>query len=140
MGTSNYNYCIYRIITNKIFSSQDKYKISTAGLTGTDKVYDPNKIKLWPNPYFIYNPEESGFFNQEIHFTHLPEDGKCTIRIFDIAGNIIRTLHHDNGTQYEIWNVRNHDNWKIASGMYIAHIETDQGEKILKLAIVQPSN
>ena len=41
-------------------------------------------------------------------------------------GNIVR------------WDLRNNGGVPVASGMYLAHIETDYGDKILKLAIMQP--
>jgi hypothetical protein len=131
---------VYRFITTKPNDVYDKFRLSTFNLVGKTVEYDPSNIKVWPNPYFATNPEQRNRFEQEIHFTHLPETGKCTILIFDLAGTLIRKLEHTNGTQYEIWDVRNDYNWKIASGMYIVHIQTENGEKILKLAVIQPSN
>ena len=73
-----------------------------------------------------------------MHITNLPVEGECIIRIFDIAGQPVKTLYHTNGTQYEVWDLKNNFGIPVASGMYIAHIKTDKGEKILKLGIVQP--
>ena len=94
---------------------------------------------LWPDsPYFGYNPEEKSSDDRQIHFTHLPDEDKCIIRIFDLTGILVRKIEHNNGTQYEIGNVRDYNTKPVASGMYIVHIETDKGDKILKLAVVQP--
>jgi hypothetical protein len=73
-----------------------------------------------------------------VHFTNLPESGACTIRVFDLAGVPVKTLEHVNGTTLEIWNLKNDSNIPVASGMYIVIVETDAGDKILKIAIIQP--
>jgi len=120
--------------------SIDKFEISTIALKGKTVNYNSDKINVWPNPYFAINPEEKSTSDRQIHFTNLPVDGNCIIRIFDLAGNLVRQMNHTNGTQFEIWNVRDYHSNPVASGMYIAHIETENGQKILKLAVIQPSN
>jgi len=114
----------------------DIFSFSTAGAVVS--TYDPDKINVWPNPYFGYNPEERDPLDQQLHFTNLPSSGACTIRIFDLAGQPVKSLYHTNATQYEIWDLTNNFGLPVASGMYITHIETDKGNKILKLGIVQP--
>ncbi len=126
------------IKTNKANTSADEFIFSTASLVGKTIEYNLSKIKVWPNPYFGYNPEEKNVDDRQIYFTHLPEEGKCIIRIFDLTGTLVRKLEHNNGTQYEIWDVRDYHTNPVSSGMYIVHIETEQGEKILKLAVIQP--
>ena len=127
------------IITNKANTGQDKFKVTTSGLLGQSREYDSDDINVWPNPYFAFNPEERNPVDQQVHFTNLPVSGTCTIRIFDLAGVPVRTLDHtDDGTTLEIWNLKNDSNIPVASGMYIAVVETDAGQKILKLAVVQP--
>ena len=129
---------LIRMITKKPNSSSDKFSVSTAGLGGSTKAYDVDGIKVWPNPYFGFNPEERDPVDQQIHFTNLPVSGQCTIRIFDLAGVPVKTINHDNGTTLEIWNVKNDSNIPVASGMYIVVVETDDGDIILKIAIIQP--
>ena len=126
------------IITNKANTAQDKFKVSTAGLLGEAKAYDTDGINVWPNPYFGFNPEERTPIDQQVHFTNLPETGECTIRIFDLAGVPVRVLNHEEGSTLEIWNLNNESSIPVASGMYIAVIETDAGQKLLKLAVVLP--
>ncbi len=129
---------VWRFITTKPNSAVDKFTFTTTEFTGKAKSYDPDGVKVWPNPYFGFNPEERDPVDNQIHFTNLPESGECTIRIFDLAGVPVRTIHHDNGTTLEIWNVKNDNNIPVASGMYIVIVETDNGDKILKIAIIQP--
>ncbi|KAB2838989.1 MAG: T9SS type A sorting domain-containing protein [Melioribacteraceae bacterium] len=67
---------------------------------------------------------------------HLPR--RATIRIFNLAGHLVRTLHKDSDSQFYLWDLQNEHQVLAASGLYILHIEMpDLGKvKILKLAIV----
>lgn len=96
---------------------------------------DLDLIKVWPNPYFGYNPEERTPLNNYIHFINLPNE--ATINIYSLAGQLVRTLEHSGG-QEEIWNAQNSFNVLVASGVYIAVVSTDEGDKVLKLAVVMP--
>jgi hypothetical protein len=73
-----------------------------------------------------------------VTFTHLP--GYATIRIFNLAGILVKTLVHDNtSSQFEPWHLENESGIRVGSGMYIAHIDMPDidREKILKVMIVR---
>ncbi len=71
-----------------------------------------------------------------MRFTHL--DNEVTIRIFNIAGQLVKTLFKNDTSNELRWNLRNEAGLRVASGMYIAHIEVPGvGEKVLKIGIVQ---
>jgi hypothetical protein len=132
---------VVRFITNKPNSAVDVFTFSTAGLdpssTTALQEADVDRINVFPNPYFGANIEETTGLEHFVRFTHLPDE--ATIRIFTLAGELIRTLEHDNGTQYEEWNLQNEASIPIASGMYIVHVDCgDLGEKILKMAVIMP--
>ena len=42
------------------------------------------------------------------------------------------------GSQHTYWDMKNNFELPVASGMYVAHVETNHGDKILKLAVIQP--
>ncbi|MCH7762824.1 MAG: T9SS type A sorting domain-containing protein, partial [Candidatus Marinimicrobia bacterium] len=127
---------IFRMVTTKPNSPRDVYFFSTDSLKPAVLEYSPKLINVWPNPYFAYNPEERTPSERKVMFTHLPET--ATIRIFDLAGNLIRIIQHSDGSQYALWDLRNMANRLVSSGMYIAHIETAFGDQILKVAVIQP--
>ncbi len=93
-------------------------------------------INVFPNPYLAHNILEQKLHQEHVRFINLPE--KCTIRIFSVAGQLIRTIEHDDPTAItHDWDLRNENNLPVASGYYIAHIDVpDVGEKILKMAII----
>jgi hypothetical protein len=93
-------------------------------------------VQVVPNPYWAYSVYETSYDTPVLKFTHLPQN--VTIRIFDLAGNLVRTLTKNDDTNELNWNLRNEASLRIASGMYIAHVEAPGiGTKILKFAIVQ---
>jgi len=92
-------------------------------------------INVFPNPYYGFSRLENSRFNKFVTFTHLPE--KATIRIFNLGGVMVRKIDHNSTSQFERWDLTNQDDLPVASGIYIVHVETDQGSKVLKLALVQ---
>ena len=120
-------------------SSADSFTFSTEGLGMVANAFDPDRISVWPNPYYGYNPEERDALDRRVMFSHLPEEGPATIRIFALDGTLVRTIHHnDTGSQHTSWDMKNNFELPVASGMYVAHVETNMGDKILKLAVIQP--
>jgi hypothetical protein len=120
-------------------SSADTFTFSTEGLGMAANAYDPARISVWPNPYYGFNPEERDALDRRVMFSHLPEEGAATIRIFALDGTLVRTIHHnDTASQHATWDMKNNFELPVASGMYVAHVETNHGDKILKLAVIQP--
>ena len=135
-----------RMVLDKPFLSHDVAEFSTrAAAIDEDKAKsDLAKIKVVPNPYVVANsweprnPYTSGRGPRELHFIHLPQT--CTIRIFNIQGQLIRTLEHNStiwdGT--EIWDMMSKDRLDIAYGVYIYHVEAPGiGNHIGKFAVIK---
>lgn len=130
----------FLIGTTKPNQTTDVFKVTAPAVTQSDAEAqaDVEKINVFPNPYYAYNPEETSRFNRFVTFTHLPE--KATIRIFTISGVLVRKIEHDSESQFEQWNLRNEADLPVASGMYITHIDMPDPinkEKVLKVFIVQ---
>jgi hypothetical protein len=99
-----------------------------------------DKIKVFPNPYYAFNPAESNRFVRFVTFNNMPRQAK--IRIFNLAGQLVRTIDKDTPDQFLRWDLNNQDNFPVASGIYIAHLEMtlSSGEvatKVLKIAVIQ---
>jgi hypothetical protein len=128
---------VVRVLTNKVSTSADVFTFKTsAAVVEADRV-NLDDIKVVPNPYIVRNAWEPSRDYSRIAFTHLPD--KCTIRIYTISGDLIRTLEHESATfdGNENWDLLTKNNQKIAAGIYIYHIESDYGEKIGKFAVVR---
>ena len=96
-------------------------------------------ITVWPNPYYGANVEETGPYDQRVMFSNLPSSGQTTVRIYAVDGTLVRLLeHNDTGSQHLTWDLNNEFGLPVASGMYFAHVDAKNTEKVLKLAIIQP--
>ncbi len=98
---------------------------------------DVEKINVFPNPYYGANSEELNKYNRFVTFSHLP--AKATIRIFNLAGVLVKEIDKNSTTQFERWDLANNSGLPVASGLYIAYIDMpDIGKtKVLKIAIIQ---
>jgi len=66
-----------------------------------------------------------------VRITNLPQ--KCTISIYNVSGRLVRQFNKDNAASYIDWDLKNSYNIKIASGMYIMHVDAPGiGEKVVK--------
>ena len=133
------------ILPNYVNTSEDVFQFATKGPSVGAEVakIQMEKINVVPNPYFGWNPAETIPTNRIMRFTNLSGD-KVTIRIFDLAGNLVRVIDDQAratqgtlGTAYAEWDLRNSSDVPVASGMYLAYIEVEGvGSKVLKIAII----
>ena len=128
------------ILANHINTADDVFSFTAPAPTYSTAAAqaDANKINVFPNPYYGINPNETNSLSKYVRFTHLPAG--ATIRIFTLAGVLVRTLPTTDGTStYADWNLRNDNSLPVASGIYIAYIDMPSigKTKTLKLAIVQ---
>jgi hypothetical protein len=132
---------VIRVVSTKPNSASDVFTISTAAIaptTGAEvEKQSAENVGVFPNPYYGFNPAETSRFSKFVTFNYLPR--KATIRIFNLAGQLVRTLEKDDTSQFTRWNLLNTFNFPVASGMYVAHIDMpDLGvSKVLKLAVIQ---
>jgi hypothetical protein len=99
-----------------------------------------DRVQVVPNPYVGSADWEewtgSGARLDRLYFMNLP--AKCTIRIYTIAGDLVRTLeHHDVAYGAEAWDMTGEAGVLVASGIYVYHIDAPEyGEKIGKFAVL----
>ena len=137
----------FQIQTLRPFLSNDVYEFSaqSSRVDAQMAAQDMDRIRVVPNPYVVanswepLNPYANGRGPRELHFTHLPQ--QCTIRIFNVRGQLIRELEHnsDNAADgTEIWDMQSKDLLDIAYGVYIYHVDAGEiGTKIGKFAVIK---
>ncbi len=128
------------IIANIPNGPDDIYEFSTGAYVAYNKDLaknDVEKINVFPNPYYAFNPQATNRFDRFVTFNHLPK--KATIRIFDLGGTQVRKLEKNDDSQFLKWDLKNESGLPVASGIYIAHIDMpDLGKtKVLKVFIIQ---
>ncbi len=134
---------IYSIEVFSQLKTDDKYRFNVNLDITTDTERDLfNKINVFPNPLFAYNPVV-GYTGiapdvPYVTFSNMPTD--VSIRIFSLSGNLIRTLATtDNDDPFLTWDLLNESGLRVASGMYLAIVSNPQfGQRVLKFAIIMP--
>ncbi len=137
---------IATIVLSKLFRASDVFEFSTKGQFVDNELAKNslNNIKVVPNPYVVTasweeaSPYSSGRGPRKIEFTHLPQ--KCTIRIFTVSGELVRTIEHESGILdgSESWDLLTRDNLSVAYGLYIYHVDAGEiGERVGKFAVIK---
>ncbi len=120
-------------------TENDIYQLKTTAAGYNQKLAqeDVEKINVFPNPYYGVNRMETNKYERIVTFTHLPQ--RATVRIFNLAGQLVRKLEKNSTDTFLRWDLLNESRYQAPSGIYIVHIELpDIGKsKILKMAIIQ---
>ncbi|MFZ5517819.1 MAG: hypothetical protein ACOY90_14335 [Candidatus Zhuqueibacterota bacterium] len=116
------------IALKRPFITGDQFRIRTSALKKKQNGQaDLNDIRVVPNPYVVGADWELGRNDSRIQFIHLPSE--CSIHIYTLAGDKVRTLHHNNpNTDYEFWDLLNFSNLKASYGLYVYVVETPDGK------------
>ena len=93
-------------------------------------------VSVYPNPYIV-RAEREDEFTRLIRFNYLTSD--CRITIFTVTGEVVAKIEHNSSTLgYTTWDARTVNNQEVAPGLYIFHVESNNGEeKIGKFAVIR---
>ena len=120
----------YDLRLTKPLSADDVFVFRTAGerVNSTLAQAEGEQPYVVPNPYVgaaSFEPSRfavSGRGERRIEFRAVPLH--CTIRIYDVRGELVQTLHQDGSTNgFVPWNLRTKDNLDAAPGLYIFQVE-----------------
>jgi len=88
-------------------------------------------INVVPNPYYAYSAYETGRLDTRVKITNLPD--KCTIHIYNVAGQLIKTFKKDSPITSVEWDLKNNAGTPISSGVYLIHVSVPNvGDRIIK--------
>lgn len=136
----------FKITTTKPFYEGDYFSFTTTAASNDKSLANTelNKIKVVPNPYVSTAKWENrtlyqtGRGERRIDFIHLPN--QCTVRIYTIAGALVKTLTKDSGP-YDgslSWDLVTEDGMDCAYGVYLFHVDAPGvGEYIGKFSIIK---
>ena len=114
------------------------YQFTTKNIAPTkvEQVVDVEQllqdINIVPNPYYGFSNYEHSALENYVRIVNLP--ARCTISIYTVNGTLIRSLTHgSDADSFVQWDLKNHANIPIASGVYIIHVNAPGiGERTLK--------
>ncbi len=113
---------LYKFNTNSVATGRGVLDTAESAL---------DMINVVPNPYYAYSNYESSRLDSRIKITNLPD--KCTVRIYNVGGSLIRTLTKDDPLTSIDWDLKNINGVPIAGGVYIIHVDVPEvGEKVIK--------
>jgi hypothetical protein len=128
-----------RLCPDDVFEFQT---VPSGTAAGTVVKNDLKRILAVPNPYYAHSQYELTQFDRVMKFTNIPASKKVTIRIFNIAGDLIRTITRsaangdDTSSSQITWNLNNENNLPVASGVYIVRIDVEGvGSKVDRIAV-----
>ncbi|MEA3311828.1 MAG: hypothetical protein U9Q76_06375, partial [candidate division WOR-3 bacterium] len=137
----------FLIKTLKATSEEDRFRYTTfaARLDEDDTTQTLDDVRVVPNPYYVRAPWDRSQHDRHVIFQRLPL--KCTIRIFNSAGLLIRTIEHDGEGLYgaagsEEWDLLTEAGMDCTSGLYIWQVEAETSDgkkktKVGKFAIIR---
>jgi len=132
---------VIRLSTTKPNQPGDSFTFTTDGLGARARNEEEQKaaldnIGIVPNPYKGASSYEVTQLVDQVRFTNMPN--QATIRIFTLAGTLIRTLEKNSAGAMFPWDLQTEDGLPIASGMYIIHVDVPNiGEKVLKFGVIK---
>ena len=113
------------LFTTSVPASQyDEFTFTTTAPNSFDASLakgELSKIRAVPNPYFAHSTYELNRFNRVLKFTHLP--ARCTVRIFNLAGDLVRVMDKNDGTSQLTWDLNTASGLPVGSGVYIFHVD-----------------
>jgi hypothetical protein len=122
---------------------RDKYLFDIKGSTiNVDKIKNEmNRIRVVPNPYVassLFEPEFGELRKEplrQIQFINLPPE--CTIHIFTVDANLIKTINHSSTSGTAVWDLRADGGREVAPGVYIYIVKTSVSEFMERFAVIK---
>lgn len=98
-------------------------------------VADLERVRVVPNPYRGHESwDQPG--QSELHFINLPP--RATIKIFTVAGDLVRTIQHNDPVRdFERWDLKNDPGKDVSSGIYMYRIEAANFEFQSKFVVIR---
>ncbi|MEN8223927.1 MAG: T9SS type A sorting domain-containing protein [Bacteroidota bacterium] len=104
--------------------------VSTINYNEVKAETDLDLINVVPNPYYAYNSYERNPLDSRVKITNLPQ--RATITIYNINGTLVRQYTKDSEKTYVDWDIKNFAGIQVSGGVYLIHVNTDEGERVLK--------
>jgi hypothetical protein len=122
---------------------RDKYyfRVEGAKVSNNEIARDMNRIRVVPNPYVVSSLWEPEFGElrreplRQIQFVNLPPE--CTIYIFTVDADLIKTIYHNSTSGTEVWDLRAEGGREIAAGIYIYLVKTNNSEHLERFAVIK---
>ncbi|MCX6829078.1 MAG: hypothetical protein NT002_07310 [candidate division Zixibacteria bacterium] len=120
--------------------NNDRFTFQTTAAVQNNEALAKNAlddIRVVPNPYYAFSIYEANQFDRQVRFLGMPDN--FTLRIFNIAGDKVRTLSSRDkapGQSWLVWNLQTDEGSPVAGGVYIWYLDAPGiGAKYGKMAV-----
>jgi len=113
-----------------------RLRVANAYTVASADSADLSRVHTVPDPYYLGTRLETDGY-QRLTFVNLPD--RAVIRIYSLSGILVQILtHHDaSGGGEEAWDLRSRTGRRVASGVYLYHIEAADGRtRVGRMTIV----
>ena len=117
-----------RVLESPIEANIISPQRSTTGLAAAS-------VKAVPNPYYAHSAYELSQFDRKIKFLNCP--AQCTIRIYNLSGQLVRTLvKNDPSTSVLDWDIQTKNGLPVGSGVYVFPVHSSDGSEAVGRLVV----
>jgi len=109
----------------------------------SDPSEDAGEVFVVPNPYYgstawDLTPNPKDPTGTHVDFMNMPK-GPWTVRIYTMAGDLVRTLENDTGRDVGQvrWDLVSRNGQDVATGIYIYSVQSRYGSQVGKIAVLQ---
>ena len=123
--------------TTQTFQIDDIRKLT---FTGTVGIYDGNKLSNVINTFNLLQNYPNPFNPSTTIEYQIPEAGQVVVNIFDISGQLVKTLQNSfqNSGSYSLsWNSQNETGANVASGIYLLQVQHNKSILVKKLMLIK---
>jgi FlgD Ig-like domain len=114
-------------VTKRVYfvESLPYYDLEHTDIQEEEIIHNSEHLQIFPNPYSF-----SG--NMSISFSINEISQRSELKIYNIKGQLVRSLKHDEATSNHtfIWNGKDKNNKESASGVYLLQLQTKSNNKI----------
>jgi hypothetical protein len=119
---------VFTVLTEKPFRAGLEYRFRTAAPVLADGAPGQARVRAVPDPYLAGNALETVSGEHRLYFAPMP--GRATLRIYTVAGELVRVLEHDNPSSNRLeWNLQNEGHQEVAYGLYLFHLDDHRGHE-----------
>lgn len=133
--------------TSRIELLESPFRASFADVvrprTEAGATYRDGRVWVVPNPFRASAPWErtpvpGDVFTRHIDFLGLPR-ARSTIRIYTLAGDLVRSLEHDGttGNGQAAWDLISRNGQDVESGIYLFTVDSSAGHQVGRFVVIR---
>ena len=119
---------VFTVFTTKPFRTGLEYRFRTAAPGLASAASALPAVRAVPDPYLAGSLLDTETGVHRLYFAPMP--GRATLRIYTVAGDLVRVLEHDDPSSDRLdWDLRNASGQHVAFGLYLFQLDDHRGHE-----------